>query len=393
VPARKVEDVKTPGDSVALRQSLLRLLESSPPHEERLLAQFETQSSEGNAVYSALLFILTHLSFSEGEARKHWRRVVAHRDLLRMELGRDPGLRVALLDYFVNVSRELRNPKVIEISIYERTERSAVTDGLTGLYNHAHFLSALKREVQRSRRQGTKLSLAMFDLDDFKRINDTRGHVEGDRVLMKAAALIQESLRDVDIAARYGGEEFAVVLPDTTRTGAFVVAERIRKRIESHFRRRRGSPRVTISGGAASYPDDASDIEELIRRADEGLYRSKAEGKNLITLIKGERRQHHRVPASHRVTLNDTSGPKTKARARNVSEGGFLVNLKEPVPVGTPLNVVIHPEGAAAIALRGEVVRVTKSSDQHYDVGVRLLSTPSQSLLVLRRLETDSRQS
>jgi two-component system cell cycle response regulator len=382
--------LKTPNDSIALRQSLLRLLESSPPDEERLLAKFEAESNEGRAVYSSLLYILTHLSFSELEARRHWRRVIAHRDLLRMELERDCGLRVALLDYFVNVSKELRNPKVIEISIYERTERSAVTDGLTGLYNHAYLLAALKREIQRSRRSGLKLSLLMFDLDDFKKLNDSRGHVEGDRVLMKAAALIKESLRDIDIAARYGGEEFSVILPDTFRTGAFVVAERIRKRIDDHFRRRRGSPRVTISGGAASYPDDATDLDELIRRADEGLYRSKAEGKNRITLIQGERRQHRRLPASHRVTLD--AGKRKSARARNFSEGGFLVNLRDPVPVGTPLNIVIHPAGSPALALRGEVVRVTPSSDRQYDVGVRLLSSPSQKLLVLRRMDPDEGQ-
>jgi diguanylate cyclase (GGDEF)-like protein len=371
-------------DALALRQSLLQLLEARPPDEGELLAQFEKESQEGREVYSSLLFILTHLSFSEAEARRHWRRVVAHRDLLRMELGRDCGLRVALLDYFANINKELRNPKVIEISIYERTAHSAITDGLTGLYNHTHFLASLKRELQRCRRSGLKLALAMFDLDDFKRVNDTRGHVEGDRVLMKVAALMKESLRDIDLAARYGGEEFAIILPDTFRTGAFVVAERIRKRIEDHFRRRRGIPPVTISGGAVSYPDDAGDLEELIRRADEGLYRSKAEGKNRITLVQGERRQHRRLSASQRVTVD--AGSRKKARARNFSEGGLLVNLQEPVSVGTPINIVIHPEGSEALALRGEVVRSTPSGEERYDIGVRLLATPSQSLLVLRRL-------
>jgi diguanylate cyclase (GGDEF)-like protein len=205
------------------------------------------------------------------------------------------------------VNQELRNPKVIEIAIYERTARSAVTDGLTGVFNHAYFIQALKREVLRARRHDLKLSLVMFDLDDFKRVNDTRGHLEGDRILMKTAAVIQESLREIDTAARYGGEEFAILLPETSRAGAHVVADRIRRRIEDRFRRR-GATLETISGGVATYPEDATSPEDLLRRADEGLYRSKADGKNRITMVGSERRRHLRVPVSHPVLLRAGRG-------------------------------------------------------------------------------------
>ncbi len=105
----------------------------------------------------------------------------------------------------------------------------------------------------------------MLDLDNFKKVNDAHGHVEGDRVLMQAAALVRESLREIDVAARYGGEEFAVVLPDTPRIGAHLVAERIRRRIEEHFARRRAATRVTISGGVAVFPDDAGTPADLHR--------------------------------------------------------------------------------------------------------------------------------
>lgn len=364
----------TPVDRLAFRQSLLHLLQADPPHEEKLLAQFESREHEGEPVYSTILYILTHLSFSEAEARRHWPTIQAHRNRLQMELGRDVGLRVALLDYFVNVNKELKNPKVIEISIYERTERSAITDGLTGLYNHAYFLQSLRRELQRARRHGLKLSLAMFDLDNFKSVNDRRGHLEGDRVLMKSAALVKETLREIDTAARYGGEEFAVVLPETPRTGAFVVADRIRSRIEQHFKRRRSAAAgVTISGGVASFPDDANSVEELIERADQGLYRSKAAGKNRITLAQGERRRHPRVPASHEVLLSTEAGPRGAARAKNISATGLLVSLKQPLPVGRSVNLEIRPEAGDPLSVEGEVVRSTRAGKgATHEVAVRL---------------------
>jgi diguanylate cyclase (GGDEF)-like protein len=377
---------QSPVDEVGVRQNLLKLLEADPPNEERLLAEFARHEKGGQELYACLLSILTHLSFTESEAYRHWRRIQAHRERLRNALRRDVGLRVALLDYFVNVNQELRNPKVIEIAIYERTARSAVTDGLTGLFNHAYFIQALKREVLRARRHDLKLSLVMFDLDDFKRVNDTRGHVEGDRILMKTAAVIQESLREIDTAARYGGEEFAILLPETSRAGAHVVADRIRRRIEDRFRQR-GATHETISGGVATYPEDAASPEDLLCRADEGLYRSKADGKNRITMVGSERRRHLRVPVSHPVVLRARSTRRT-ARAENVSEGGLLVSLREPVPVGSNVTLVIRPSGAASMALRGVVVRVEKvghDGGRPYEIGVRLLGESAEALTVLRR--------
>jgi len=379
-----------PGDanSAVFRQSVLALLEANGPGEDTLLDSFEKLRSQGHAVYSAALFILSHLSFSESEARRHWRRILAHRSLLGMTLHRDVGLRVAMLDYFVNVNRALDNPKVIELSVYERTERSALTDGLTGLYNHAYFVGALKREVQRARRAGTRVSLAMFDLDNFKRINDSRGHLEGDRVLARTAALVREGLREADVAARYGGEEFAVVLPDTPRTGAFVVAERTRRRVEERVGRRRSGQSVTVSGGVASFPDDAAGPEELVQRADQALYRSKADGKNRITLAEGERRRHLRVPVSHRVYVDGRVPHRLAARARNVSESGLLVSLDEPLPVGAAVSLEIRPAGSSKVGVRGEVVRVSPSPGQQpglYDLGVRVHGDGARALLMLSR--------
>jgi diguanylate cyclase (GGDEF)-like protein len=373
-------------DPVVFRQSLLELLEAQPPREHEFLERFEALRREGHPVYSEVLSILTHLSFSEAEARKHWKKVAQHREELRGRLGRDVGLRVAILDYFVNFDLALKNPKVIELSLYQRTERSAVSDGLTGLYNQGYFRSALRREVQRSRRQRFQLSVVLLDLDDFKRVNDTRGHLEGDRVLARTSALVKQTLREIDVAARYGGEEFALILPDTPRQGALVVAERIRKLVERSFRRSRRAPLVTLSGGIATFPDDAGTPEELIETADKGLYRSKAEGKNRVTLAGAERRRHARIPFSHRVTMQGGKAGRIAARSKNVSESGLLLSLRQPVAVGASVELLVHPRSGETLGLQGEVVRVQAPARGHafYDVGLRLFGDPTQRLLLAR---------
>jgi diguanylate cyclase (GGDEF)-like protein len=371
--------VKGSPDSLHFRQSLLELLEAGPGREEALLVEFERRRSRGEPLYAPLLFLLTHLNFTERQAARHWKRLVAHRDAMRAALGRDPGLRVAMLDYFVNVGRELRNPKVIEIAIFEQTERSAVSDGLTGLYNHAYFMQALRQEVLRSKRHALRAALLLLDLDDFKRVNDERGHVEGDRVLMRAAAVVRDSVREIDVAARYGGEEFAVLLPDTSRLGAFVVAERIRSRIEARLGR--GRPPVTVSGGIALFPDDAATPADLVVKADAGLYGAKAAGKNRILLPQGERRRFRRLASPRGVTIDG----RARAAVKNVSDGGLLVSLREAVAVGSAVRLSIDRPGKHAVALRGEVVRVEQvpgEAEPAYDVGVRFLD-PSEAEALL----------
>ncbi len=364
--------VTSPADAVPFRQSLLAFLEAGPGREEALLAEFESRRSPSDPLYSSLLYLLTHLDFSERRAASHWRKATAHRRALAAALGRDPGLRVALLDYFANVCGELKNPKVIELASYERTERSAVTDGLTGLYNHAYFVQAVRQELLRSRRHGLRAALLLLDLDGFKSVNDRLGHVEGDRVLMRVAAALRDSLREIDVAARYGGEEFGVLLPDTSRLGAFVVAERVRQRVEERFAR--DAVPVTISGGLAVFPEDAATPADLIVRADAGLYAAKAAGKNRILLPQGERRRHRRQPPAGRVRVGG-AGSAEAAAVKNLSEGGMLVSLPGAVAMGSGVSLAIECPERGPVRLRGEVVRVERvpGTDEAYDVGVRFL--------------------
>jgi diguanylate cyclase (GGDEF)-like protein len=171
---------------------------------------------------------------------------------------------------------------------YLIAEKQAITDGLTELYNYRYFHHQLEREIKRAKRHWYKTSLIMMDIDYFKRYNDTHGHPAGDVVLKRVSDLIKETTRTSDILARYGGEEFVLVLPETPKNAALKLAEKIRQLIENEkFPNAETQPngRVTISLGVATFPDDAQDIEALVQKADEQLYRAKSEGRNRVVSI------------------------------------------------------------------------------------------------------------
>jgi diguanylate cyclase (GGDEF)-like protein len=170
-------------------------------------------------------------------------------------------------------------------SLHETVERQAVTDELTGLANLRAFTSILDRELERSRRFETPLGLVMVDIDDFKQVNDSYGHQQGDEVLAQVAGVLRDLSRDLDAPARYGGEELAVVLPQTDADGAALLAERMREAVEAlqiPRVRGRGTLSVTASFGVASVPDAAADPGGLIAAADAALYEAKRAGKNRV---------------------------------------------------------------------------------------------------------------
>jgi len=164
----------------------------------------------------------------------------------------------------------------------EQMRHLAETDPLTNCFNRRALMEKLEQEMDRAARYATMLTGMMIDIDNFKQINDTHGHLVGDRVLKQLANLLKREQRSVDIVARYGGEEFVVLLPETTSAESRNFAERILRRVATHDFGESGKPvRVTISVGIASYPDErVSDGESLLRLADGHLYRAKTDGRN-----------------------------------------------------------------------------------------------------------------
>ena len=168
----------------------------------------------------------------------------------------------------------------------QRVEALSVTDDLTSLYNSRYLNQVLRRESKRASRSGRPLALLFLDLDGFKNVNDSHGHLSGSRALVEAAGVIRRCARETDIVARFGGDEFAVILPDTGSEGAVAVAERIRERINAHlFVATDGlDVRLTTSVGVAILPDVAASAEELVKAADTAMYKVKDAGKNGVRL-------------------------------------------------------------------------------------------------------------
>jgi len=178
--------------------------------------------------------------------------------------------------------------------LHTRTRLMAITDALTGLYNHRYFQQMFGRELSRAKRYHKPLSLIMMDVDDFKKFNDTYGHPHGDKVLGAMGDILAEALRSTDFAFRYGGEEFIVLLPETDFPSALQVAERLRELVEhkSAGELQGIAPHgVTASVGVASFPRDGETRDELLKSVDGLLYRAKECGKNRVHYrTEGEKR-------------------------------------------------------------------------------------------------------
>jgi len=211
------------------------------------------------------------------------RRVGALVALDREPSAREPRMSASM----IRAVRILLEPASVALDnalLLKRAEALSVTDDLTHLYNSRYLNQVLRRETKRASRSGRPLSLLFIDLDGFKAVNDTYGHLFGSRALVEAAAVIRQSARETDVVSRFGGDEFALVLPDTGGEGAFAVGERIRERIAAHKFLAGDGLNIHLTGsvGVATLPDVAASSEELVQAADKAMYAVKESGKNGI---------------------------------------------------------------------------------------------------------------
>ena len=194
-------------------------------------------------------------------------------------------------ELLLRLKKVLKNRKIIKdrARVLDKLEKLAITDGLTKLYNLRHFYKQLEVEIGRCSRYGHSLSLLLLDIDNFKKYNDSYGHLEGDKVLVRLSQIIKSCLRTMDSAYRYGGEEFTVILPETKGEEAKNVANRIKRAVELErfFPEADKMITITISIGLTEYFKNEQ-LSTLIKRADQAMYNSKAQGRNRISALFAE---------------------------------------------------------------------------------------------------------
>lgn len=375
--------IQTPAMDSELAQSLYDLLYTRDlgiaDLQEELAVLVE---QHGQFVYSDLIHLLSHLRFEAESAEQHWQKILAHQTAMQKKLKSTVDLRVAIVSYFVDVNRQLHNPKIIELRVFEQTQASAYRDELTGLHNYRFFIEALGQEIRRGERYSTPVSLIMLDVDYFKEYNDRNGHAAGNEVLATLARLLSAPLRKLDIPARYGGEEFAVILPSTPKIGAQVVAERAREAVEQHrFPHGEEQPdgRLTISLGVATYPADALEANELVRRADRALYTAKSTGRNQVQLYGHSYRSYRRVSASldgQWRALGTETHPLTTI---DISEGGLLFLCEQKIPRDGLIDINLRlPDAKQEIAVVGRVVHAEEHGIGDYEIAVSFMAMSSR---------------
>jgi diguanylate cyclase (GGDEF)-like protein len=263
----------------------------------------------GDDLHGELLYYLTHRRFPPAQSVAIWRGIMKHKRRMSEALHRSVSFRVAALDFLTAKSAILRNVRLIGKPELEGILSFVNRDEVTAVHNRRYFNEVLGQEVHRARRYGKSLSLLILDLDNFKKLNDTRGHPEGDAVLRRVGRLLRDNTRQTDIVCRYGGDEFAVLLPETNGSDAYTLAERIRRAPERpavpgprgplaegvkgpHLRSAReeeGGPPITFSIGVATYPTDCEEAEELVAVADQMCLDAKRQGKDRVCMAGGEK--------------------------------------------------------------------------------------------------------
>ncbi len=351
--------------------------------EDSVLEAAESLYKSGEKdIYARLIHVMCHLRLHPTEAKSTWEAIIARRDLLEEKLGRKAGFRVAMVDYFVNESHELKNPKVIEIHVYAETARQAAVDELTGVFNRRFFDSAIERELKQATRRNREFSLLIIDIDNFKRVNDTHGHTTGDAVISALGKLLKRSMRSEDTPCRIGGEEFAVILPETSAEGAMIVSEKIR----TEFAKLKiASTDLSLSGGLATFPCDATTSAELIDRADQMLYFAKYAGKNRIICYSQNKRRHIRYPLEWELSITKTNGIPGKSMSQDVSIEGISFELDEAMQPGELMSLHLKID-ANPIELPVQIIWVDNNSQtRKFRAGARFIRLTPQNLNTLKQ--------
>jgi len=339
----------------------------------------QLETDFGERLYANILFVLTRQEFEPDQAKTYWHEILAHKRTLDQAVSRDVGLRVAVCDYFINVKQKLKDLVFVEIESLLEKEQNAFLDELTGLHNRRYFNQVLSKEVEFGKRYEQSFSILVLDIDHFKNFNDANGHLAGDRSLREFAGILKKKARTIDHIIRYGGEEFVIILPRSNKTEAVTAAGRYRAAVEEfRFAGEQKLPggKLTVSIGVSTFPVDAVDGLNLLRRADDALYQSKAKGRNLVIAATPDKRYEPRYPFQTELLFRlreDEQETVRKGLSEDISLGGLLCQVKHPMEIGKALDVDLSlPNAAEPLSLKARAVRLLKDDarDDTYLLGL-----------------------
>lgn len=379
----------------AVRKAVLACMRNCTPDDDLISSLNSVVAQDGEQGCKIIMEMIAHRDCNCKEAVHHWERIQVHQSELSQSLGRPVGLPAAVCDYLHWIDKSIGYPKLIDVHKFEEIFNQARRDFLTGLYNRQEFEAVIRREIARAKRYGRKVSLLFLDVDSFKKLNDQYGHMSGDSALQYLGKILVEKKRLEDIVARYGGDEFVMLLPDTKKEEALRLADRLRERVENRNIAIDGHQlSVTISGGVATFPDDAQDAVNLIQCADHALHVGKCEGKNSILPYRKESRKFMRHPFLEKINAKSISGKRDvfwSAESKNLGGGGILLENRFSVDVGSIIELCIVLDGKA-ITPRGKVVRSAQLATNRFDIGVSFLEKQESILLVVNNYVLNSLQ-
>ena len=358
-----------------LRNQLFKTLRSHG-HQDPIELQkaVEDIAARDLLTYPTFVQILTGLDLEIKEAQDYFSMIMEEYQKLK-KLDSSIYVQSAALQVVLKHEKNSYTPVAINSAKLDQLQTAVITDELTGLYNRRYLEQVIERELVRSQRYAIPCSMIFLDLDHFKKINDQYGHFTGDEVLEEVSSQIAQSLRSFDLPCRYGGEEFAILAPQTDKSGAMEVAERIRKKVEQlEFP---GIPEViTISGGVATFPQDANSASELIKKADQALYLAKTRGRNQISQYQhyGDQRKQHRYPIEMNGKLLYRKDQHKKFKTQNLSRKGLKIETDSPLSLGSIIEIEVSVANSLPIRGVASVVHLTERRDLGvFELGISIV--------------------
>ena len=369
---------------------ILKWFKETHVRDKIVYSRFNVLAKEhGPVVFQVLFDIIANLKIEPEESRKLWDQTWLFKSKLEERLKNKIDFRVALLEYLLETNQKLKNPKIIELSLFEKTQNSLVVDELTGLYNFRFLENQLRYEVAKSLRFNTEFSIIFIDIDNFKIVNDIYGHELGNTVLKKIAKILIKNIRTTDIAFRFGGDEFVVFLQNTRKRDSFTVAESLRKSVETELTiPQNKSIHITISAGIASFPADADSQNALMKNADQALLFSKQNGKNCINFFSSLLRGHKRIHLKKKIYVGAFSCNVCPLPLVDLSKTGISFKTKTAYETGSYCQVFFKKNSSESFLIK--IIRVIENKGDYLIGGMFIDMNEGKCQLLKKYLSFNS---